>query len=125
MQMRPSSKSTEEQQHLVPIKKCSKALQLEYMRVRKSLLLERGKARGLEDETDQPMNVHRWRFFEFPSPELTETFNRSEKIKLIRDSLQEKSAVPERHLQQSDSGKDGAEMTFWNEALKEKSRLLQ
>jgi hypothetical protein len=49
-----------------------RALQLEQIRLQKSLIQESGKCRGLEDELEKPLNIHRWRLLEGTNPELAQ-----------------------------------------------------
>jgi hypothetical protein len=126
------------QKQLLQVKRYSKILRLECLRIEKSLLLEQGKEKGLEEEIEKPMNIHRWRFMDATNPELADMtrmnvtlrdrlnnmIHRLDRLKKIRDTLLESANIQERHLQQGYGGNYNEERAFLTDVLREKNRLL-
>jgi chromosome segregation ATPase len=126
------------QKRLMQVKRHSKVLRLECLRIEKSLLLEQGKVKGLEEEIEKPMSIHRWRFMEAANPELAEMtrmnatlrdrlnhlIHRLDRLKRVRDALQESADIQERHLEQGYGGNFDEERAYLNDLLREKNRLL-
>lgn len=115
-----------------------KALKNEIIRIQKSLVEMMGKSRALEEEIEKPMYVHRWRFLDSTNPEqaqlirmnmalrdrLMVLISRLENLMCTKKALKEKAAIEERHLQNSYGGHYEAEISYYNDVLKEKMRTL-
>ncbi|OHT16484.1 coiled-coil domain containing 147 [Tritrichomonas foetus] len=113
-----------------------RALQLELIRIQKSLLQESGKCRALEDELEKPMNVHRWRFIEGTNPELAQLLRMThelrdrlmmqisamQRIKETQKTVQEKAKTMENHLTNSYNGDYDEEFKFLSEVLRQKQQ---
>jgi hypothetical protein len=126
------------QTHLSSVKRFSRALHLERLRIEKLLIEQQGKKRALEDEIDKPMNVHHWRFLESTNPELAEMIRmnvslrdrlmglivRQDRLRRVREQLRERSVTQERHLEKSYGGCYEDERASLMEMLKEKTALL-
>lgn len=126
------------QQQLMNRNRHSEALKIEILRIEHSLLLELGKSRGLEDELEKPINVHRWRFLDSTDPESAQLIrmnqalqdklmiliSRLERYKNEAKMLKEKLNIEEKHLQKSYGGQYEEEKAYLLNILKQKNKLL-
>lgn len=115
-----------------------RALQLEQIRIQKSLLHESGKCKALEEELEKPMNIHRWRFLEGTNPEVAQLLRMThelrdritmkiavnQRLKENREKLQSKSKNLENHLTNSYTGNYQEEYRFLSDVLKQKQQQL-
>jgi hypothetical protein len=115
-----------------------RALQLEEIRVMKGLLMERGRCRGLEDELEKPLNVHRWRFLDGTNPQLAQMIKMNHELRdrlmlklmvLVRlraakKAAKKNAAILDSHLSRSYNGNINEEFTFLNDVLRQKTRQL-
>jgi len=116
----------------------NRALRLEIVRIEKSLLLEQGKCRALEDELEKPLNVHRWRFLDGTNPELSQLIrmnhNLRDKLMMLiyrldrfrrhKDSIKQKAEILEGHLKKSYGGSYEEECQYLNNLLRIKNQQL-
>jgi hypothetical protein len=115
-----------------------RALQLEQIRLQKSLIQESGKCRGLEDELEKPLNVHRWRLLEGTNPELAQLVRMNMELRdritlkmavlmrmrALKSQLSAKSVVLEGHLSKGYNGNIHEEFDFLYNVLHAKVKQL-
>jgi hypothetical protein len=126
------------QKRLLSLVHHRRALQLEQIRIEKSLIQESGKCRALEDELEKPVNVHRWRFLEGTNPELSQLLRMIMELRdrlmlkllvLVRmreeyAKLTETSKVLDKHLRNGYNGVIQDEFDFLNAVLRQKTKQL-
>jgi chromosome segregation ATPase len=115
-----------------------RALQLEQIRLQKSVLMASCKSRALEEELEKPVNVHRWRFLEGTNPELSQLLKMNVELRdrltlriltlaRFRESLAElkrHAIVLDTHLTHSYHGNINEEFGFLGAILKQKNKQL-
>lgn len=115
------------------------ALKLEQLRTEKALLTEQGKVKALEEEFEQPIGIHRWRFLESTNPEqmqmirMTQALRGALMTKLaaidrlnnIVKRLQEKSEKVQKHVYKTSVEEHQETIHFFEDLLREKTRQLQ
>ena len=115
-----------------------RALRLEIIRIEKSLVQEQGKCKALEEELEKPLNVHRWRLLDGTNPEMAQMIkmqaglrdrlmrqmNRLQKLKLVRNAVDQKLAVQERHLRNAYGNNYQEEFRQLVSILKDKKKIL-
>jgi hypothetical protein len=125
-------------QHLANRVSHRRALMLEEIRVQKALLVERGKCRGLEDEAEKPLNVHRWRLLEGANPELSQLLRMAhelrerlmdkivvlQRLRNAKKRLAQRSSELDGHLAKSYAGDIMEEMDYLNGLIKQKAKQL-
>jgi chromosome segregation ATPase len=133
------NREVEHQKELLHAKRYARGLVLERLRVEKSLVVEQSKAKGLEEELEKPMRVHRWRFLDSVNPQLAELIRmnislrdklmgligRVDRLHLVKNNLVQELVVQERHLQLGYGGCLEDERAHLVEVLKDKNRLLK
>ena len=117
------------------------ALRLEKIRIEKSLLLEQGKARALEEDLEKPMNIHRWRILDGTNPEMAQLLRMQQdlrdklmskmstidRLKNTASELRSKSNIMEGHLEKAaqNSGRYQDEFRFYTEVLQQRNEQLK
>lgn len=115
-----------------------RALQLEQIRIQRTLLIESGKGKALEEELEKPMNVHRWRFLDGTNPELAQLLRMNHELRdrlmlqitivsrLLekKKKLKESANVLDKHLSKSYGGDIQEEFNFLHDVLRQKQKQL-
>jgi len=113
-----------------------KALQADFNRLSKSLVLESSKSRALEDDLEKPINIHRWRFLEATNPELSHLLQMSRELrdrliillyrldryKLAKKKVSHEASHQMIHLKSSTTYQVREEFQFLTEILKQKNQ---
>ena len=115
-----------------------RALRLEIIRIEKSLVQEQGKCKALEEELEKPLHVHRWRLLDGTNPEMAQMLkmqstlrdrvmrqmNRLQRLKIERNTVEQKLAIQEKHLQNAYGNNYQEEYNQLVSILKDKKKIL-
>lgn len=115
------------------------ALRKEHIKLEKTLLVSRCRVKGLEEEMETPINVHRWRFLEGTNPEhlilikmthnlrnaLVRKFATVEKFKNLLESTKEELKKSQERLQNQSVAEQEAKIDYFNGVLHVKRKQLR
>jgi len=130
--------SISRQKDLIELSQHSRALFKENIKIEKSLLYFRCRAKALEEELETPMNIHRWRFLEGTNPEHMQLIKMNQSLKYtylhkmcvlqrLRSKLDELShqfEVFSKRLKMTITPEQEAAQVYYKEILGVKDRQL-
>lgn len=118
--------------------KHSDALRKESIQLTRTIILEQGKCKVLEEELERPINVHRWRLMEGNNPELLQlikstielrdrlmvNINRLDRLKQLKEMTKREAEQLDNRVPHFYEGNFKEEYNYLQECIKAKDQQL-
>lgn len=126
------------QKNLMTAIKHSDALRKESIQLTRTIILEQGKCKALEEELERPINVHRWRLMEGNNPELLQlikstielrdrlmvNINRLDRLKQLKEMTKREAEQLDNRVPHFYEGNFKEEYNYLQECIKAKDQQL-